>query len=329
MSLTALAVLLLAIPRTTICFACSSAAMPTSLRQQAAVSDDGLDSLTKAEIRPKMPRPKLLQRLSFSWVDQLLRLGNKQEIRVADLWLLPKERRTATTTKVYEELFQEENSKLLGLEQNITPSSLLKSFWASPVTRVLLRMYRRDFILSGFLKLINTSIQFVPSLLIARLLRYVDNSGKIAKPLSREFLSNRGFILACLLLVTLSAKTCIENQYFDLATTMGASIRGTLSSAVFRKSLRLSPSGRQNNTIGEIVNFSQLDTSRMEGVASSIHILWDGSLQVIGYTMLLLHFLGPAVFAGILAMLGTIPLNTFFLTRYGYSLVVSNSSLIV
>ena len=79
-----------------------------------------------------------------------------------------------------------------------------------------------------------------------------------------------------------------------------------------------SPSGRQNNTIGEIVNFSQLDTSRMEGVASSIHILWDGSLQVIGYTLLLLHFLGPAVFAGILAMVGTIPLNTFFLTRYPY-----------
>lgn len=317
MTLAAL-VVLLAIPRTTICFACSSSVtgVSTSLRQQATARDDVLDSAPTTDLRQEMPRPSLLQRLTFSWVDKLLRRGNQQEIGVADLWLLPENRRTATTSRVYEDLFREEDRRLNRSEVAPSSGSILRSFWASPVTRVLLRMYRREFLVSGLLKLINTSVQFVPSLLIARLLRHVDSSGQVARPFSKQFLSNRGFVLACLLLLTLTTKTCVENQYFDLATTMGASIRGTLSSAVFRKSLRLSPSGRQNNTIGEIVNFSQLDTSRMEGVASSIHILWDSSLQVIGYTLLLLHFLGPAVFAGILAMVGTIPLNTFFLTRY-------------
>jgi ABC-type multidrug transport system fused ATPase/permease subunit len=177
-------------------------------------------------------------------------------------------------------------------------------------------MYKKDFLLSGMLKLVNTLIQFLPSLIIAKLLKHIDTHSKIQGPLTKALLSNKGFLLASLLLVTLCAKTTVENQYFDVATALGSGIRGTLSSAVFRKSLRLSPTGRQNNTVGEIVNFSQLDTTRMEYVASSIHILWDGSLQVLGYTCLLIHFLGPSVFAGIFAMVGIIPLNTFFLNKY-------------
>ena len=38
--------------------------------------------------------------------------------------------------------------------------------------------------------------------------------------------------------------------------------------------------------------------------------------QVAGYTALLLHFLGPSVFAGIAAMLLIVPLNAFFFDRY-------------
>lgn len=59
----------------------------------------------------------------------------------------------------------------------------------------------------------------------------------------------------------------------------------------------------------------QLDTSRMEQVVGTIHVVWDGLLQVAGYTGLLLHFLGPSVLAGIAAMLVIIPLNAVFLKK--------------
>ena len=64
-----------------------------------------------------------------------------------------------------------------------------------------------------------------------------------------------------------------------------------------------------------MVNYMQLDTARMEYVAGSIHTLWDGLLQMTGYTALLLHFLGPSVLAGILGMLMIVPLNAFFFER--------------
>lgn len=33
--------------------------------------------------------------------------------------------------------------------------------------------------------------------------------------------------------------------------------------------------------MGEIVNYMQLDTSRMEQVIGTIHVCWDGPLQVL------------------------------------------------
>lgn len=33
--------------------------------------------------------------------------------------------------------------------------------------------------------------------------------------------------------------------------------------------------------MGEIVNYMQLDTSRIEQVISTIHVCWDGPLQVL------------------------------------------------
>lgn len=59
----------------------------------------------------------------------------------------------------------------------------------------------------------------------------------------------------------------------------------------------------------------QIDTARLEYVAASIHTVWDGLLQIVGYTTLLLFFLGPSVLAGIAAMLLIIPLNGYFLSK--------------
>eukprot|EP01033_Poteriospumella_lacustris_P022288 gene22288-16719_t len=108
-------------------------------------------------------------------------------------------------------------------------------------------------------------------------------------------------------------KTLIENMYFDMVTNLSSQVRGTLSAAIYQKALRLGPEGRQNTTLGEIVNYMQIDTARLEYVTGSIHTLWDGLFQIMGYSALLLYHLGPAVFAGILAMLFIVPFNAYHL----------------
>lgn len=121
------------------------------------------------------------------------------------------------------------------------------------------------------MKLVNTFVQFVPSLIIARILKYVSNPPHTAAvalstlfptlpqhvppallhllDLAYSLLQHDGFTLSLLLFFFLCTKTFIENQYFDAISQVSAQIRGTLSTAVYRKALRLSAASRQNNTV--------------------------------------------------------------------------------
>ena len=115
-----------------------------------------------------------------------------------------------------------------------------------------LHRYKLPLLQSGLLKLTNTLVQFLPSLLIARILKHVDKAAAARKVLSTASMSRvdrEGMLLAFALYGTLCVKTALENQYFDSILSIGATARGAISAAIFRKSLKLSPSGRQNNTV--------------------------------------------------------------------------------
>lgn len=112
--------------------------------------------------------------------------------------------------------------------------------------------YKVPLIQSGALKLMNTLVQFLPSLLIARILKHVDKAASARKLFSTASMSavdREGMFLALALYSVLCVKTVLENQYFDAIISIGATARGAISAAIFRKSLKLSPSGRQNNTV--------------------------------------------------------------------------------
>lgn len=62
----------------------------------------------------------------------------------------------------------------------------------------------------------------------------------------------------------------------------------------------------------------QLDGHRLEHVLLSLHIVWDGFLQIFGYSLMLYSLLGSPVIIGVLMMLATIPLNSMRFTEYFY-----------
>ena len=57
---------------------------------------------------------------------------------------------------------------------------------------------------------------------------------------------------------------------------------------MYRKSLRLSAAARQQRTLGEMVNYMQIDANKLEMFVPQIHVLWDGLFQITGYMTLLL-----------------------------------------
>lgn len=264
-------------------------------------------------------RANILSKLTFGWVRSVMVVGNKKALGIDDLWRLEDKHLMENVSSTFDHYFQEamaEANVTTGVLPPLQGSNVVSQFWSSPLTRAVVKMYRREFIMSGVTKFFNTFVQFLPSLVVGRILANVDKQGAAEVSLAAvKTLRLQGVGLAILLVSLLSTKTFLENQYFYTVIQLGANIRNALSSAIYRKALKLSPSGRTKNTVGEIVNYMQLDTNRMEQVAGTIHTLWDGFFQVFGYTGLLLYTLGPSVFAGIAAMLVIIPVNAYFLKR--------------
>ena len=276
--------------------------------------------------KAKVPLPKiksLYDSITFSWAQKLLDDGNKNVLQLENLWMLEEGKHVSNSSEVFGTFFQAEldGMKAGGLNSSVNSSSagkssgvnILRGYWSSPLTRAIVKMFKKELVYSGVLKFFNTCVQFLPSIIIAGILKTVE--GMSAAGSIQQAALRRGVMYSMLLFVLLSIKTFVENQYFHVVTLLGADIRCAVSAAIYRKALKLSPSGRQNTTMGEVVNYMQLDSSRLEYVASSIHVVWDGLLQVVGYTALLLHFLGVSVLAGIAAMLVIIPVNAIFFTK--------------
>jgi len=167
------------------------------------------------------------------------------------------------------------SSYLLKVLSIIPKGSTLTELWASPVTRALIKMYKKELILSGVLKFIKAALNLLPALLVSSILAAVEvqstaNCEYISQNsilLEKSSLLNRLFqsiATICaqrfeaisytfLLLLVLCTKTLVDGQYFDQAINLGQSVRSTLASVIYRKSTQLTPASRQNNTVSRSI----------------------------------------------------------------------------
>lgn len=229
-----------------------------------AVKKEELNAQTsriRSQITNRVGKQSIIERLTFSWVRGLMLVGNKRPLEYSDLWGLSSsdmeqassnfshyfnlEQTTSENTLMSAPINGTEVKTLQKVASKGKPN-ILAEFWQSAITRTIVKMYKREFIRTGVLKFFNTLVQFFPSLLISRIVG-VTEKGTLGNPQLRML----GLCYAALLFTALCAKTFLENQYFDEVINLSSKVKGTLSAAVYKKSLRLSPSSRQNNTVRE------------------------------------------------------------------------------
>jgi len=170
-------------------------------------------------------------------------------------------------------------------------------------------------ILQGtFFKLCNDVVQFLPPVVLSGFLRYVGNKPNFMADAFGASVTGNGIgWLYCALMFSLAVlRTLCEQTYFYYAQASGICIKGALSTAVYRKTMRLSSAGRSGSTTGEVLNYMQLDAQRVGDLMLFLNVLWSGLLQTMGYMALLYSYIGWSVFGGLFIMLGLIPAQKFF-----------------
>ena len=73
----------------------------------------------------------------------------------------------------------------------------------------------------------------------------------------------KGILYAFLLLITSSMQTIFLSRYFYDMYIIGIYIKSSVTSAIYRKSLKISSSGKKETTTGEVVNLMSVDTQRV------------------------------------------------------------------
>lgn len=238
-----------------------------------------------------------LSKAIFLWVNSLFKVGNSRPLKVDDLLRVADADDVANVSAIFE-------STLARKKEERAPKL---------VQSALVEQFKRPMLIAGIFKFANSTIQFAPPLLLSALLDTIADQSSAA-PQKPVWL---GYVLAVAIFVATTLRVVIENNYFHRVVRVGFQVRTALSAAVYRKSLRMSPTAKQDTPVGKIVNLMQLDAQRLEGLTSQLHVLWDSPYQILGYMVLLGVFLGWSALAGLASMLLLIPLQLFFMMRMG------------
>ena len=167
------------------------------------------------------------------------------------------------------------------------------------ILNTLVSSFGGVFAASAILQLIYTIISFVSPQLVNFLIAFVESD----EPMWR------GYLYTITLIAVTMLNTIINSQYFFFQYSIGLKIRTALTSAIYRKSLRLSGASRKEMTVGETTNLMAIDTQKFMDVVLFLNMIWSSPLSIVLCMYFLWNILGVASLAGLAVMVLMIPMN--------------------
>ncbi|KAJ8730882.1 hypothetical protein PYW08_002295 [Mythimna loreyi] len=253
-------------------------------------------------------------RLTFSWFDPLALTGFRRSLTEEDLWALnPQDSSTEVVPKF--DKFWERSLKKREISNatkatyrktsasvNFKPESEKKP---ASILPALCLAFGGQFFFGAMLKLFNDVLMFLSPQLLRLLIGFVEGKEPIWK----------GYVYAIALLACATVQTMLLAHYFTRMYLVGMRIRTALTSAIYRKSLRMSNAARKESTVGEIVNLMSVDAQRFVELTAYLNMIWSAPLQIALALYFLWGILGPSVLAGLAVMIILIPVNGLIANR--------------
>ncbi|KAJ3096968.1 hypothetical protein HDU97_005396, partial [Phlyctochytrium planicorne] len=249
----------------------------------------------------------IFSRLTFHWMDPLMKLGASKDLEMEDLWCLQPSNTANYNSNLFLKYWNEETTKKqYGHEQDSHSNT------SSPkLVIACIRAFGPLFFSAAILKAAQDICSFIQPTFLSLMMDFVRSwqDGKEGLPLSR------GYAIAFMMLGTALTQTFFLHQYFHICIVVGMRLKAAIAAAVYRKALKLSSSSRQTSTVGEIVNLMSVDAGRLGDLMTYLHIIWSGPFQISMALYFLYKTLGWSIFAGVAVMILMIPVNAVLATR--------------
>jgi len=277
-----------------------------------------------------------LSRLTFLWMQPLMRLGYSRPLEATDLPPLPWTLRAA---QVLESLraAREKLETRLRLRATARGGGGVgragTTVGASAHPRVtLFQTIRAAFtktVMAGMaLKLSFDALQFLNPMLLNAIIVFIQNgagsgtaapSGDGPDPGgaagARATQAWEGFVYVGLMAIIALLQTAFLHQYFYAMFSLGQQLRTGVTLEIYRKALRLSLTTRQAQSLGTMVNLMSTDAKRLADLCSYGMTIVSGPFQILVAMLLLWQQIGVSVFGGLSVMLASLPINAWLARR--------------
>ncbi|KAE7999130.1 hypothetical protein FH972_003600 [Carpinus fangiana] len=221
-------------------------------------------------------------KLSFSWINPLLILGNSKPLALEDIPSLVSEDEANFAYQKFSHAW-DSLSREMGLNNR-----------RNLVIWTIAKVYFKENIFIAICAFLRTIAVVVAPLLLYAFVNYSNsNESNLDEGLS---------IVGCLVVVKLVESLSQRHWFFD-SRRSGMRMRSALMVAVYQKQLKLSSLGRRRHSTGEIVNYIAVDAYRMGEFPWWFHSTWNFTLQLFLAIGVLFGVVGLGALPGLVPLL--------------------------
>ncbi|KAM7270988.1 hypothetical protein ACFE04_030202 [Oxalis oulophora] len=277
--------------------------------------DDNYEELPGGEQICPERYANLISKITFGWMNAIMKQGYKRPITEKDVWKLDTWDRTETLNDRFQKCWAEELRKPKPWLLRALNSSLGGRFWWGGFWKHQSFMcwefvdFNYNICVYDTQTIGNDVSQFVGPLLLNALLRSMQKGDP----------GWTGYVYAFSIFVGVDIGQVVgvlcEAQYFQNVMRVGFRLRSTLIAAVFRKSLKLTHESRKKFASGKITNLMTTDAEALQQISQSLHTLWSAPFRIITAMVLLYQQLGVASLLGALMLALLFPVQTVVISR--------------
>ncbi|ORY40142.1 P-loop containing nucleoside triphosphate hydrolase protein [Rhizoclosmatium globosum] len=203
---------------------------------------------------------------TISWVYPLLRIGYRKPLTEADLPPIGTNESAAQTSKWLTSFASSADAPGSSTAKSPSRSSLISQILPNILPMILL---------DAFCALLVVATTVIQPLLIGEVINFLDPTF----PSNKLFIQN-GYALAFVLFTAFIVYAIATSVVGSIGFLIQVRVKGALVSAIYRKSLHLSPKSRHTFNAGSINSFIGSDTTALIGSIDAINKLWSVPLQV-------------------------------------------------
>ncbi|KAF7151542.1 hypothetical protein RHSIM_Rhsim02G0240000 [Rhododendron simsii] len=222
-----------------------------------------------------------LSRMSFWWLNPLLKKGKEKVLEDKDIPKLRHKDRAETCYFTFMEMLSKQK------EKGTPNTSVLKTIFLWQWKAILV---------TGFFALIKVLTLATGPLFLKAFILVAEG---------KETFTYEGWALAAGLFLGKCFESVSERQWNFRTRLIGLQIRSLLTAAIYQKQLKLSNAAKTNHSPGQITNYVTVDAYRIGEFPYWFHRIWTIGLQTCLAFLIIYYAMGTAAIAAVLVIILT------------------------